>query len=56
MEQQLSRGVVVLICCLSFGCTVAGQQPKRQQKVNPEARLLQDFQDRIAKYMELQSD
>lgn len=53
MRKELSRSVIALMCCLTIGCTVAGQQPKRQQKVNPEARLLQDFQDRVAKYVEL---
>jgi hypothetical protein len=48
---ELNRWVVAisLLCCGAVGLSVSA----RQQKVNPDAQLLQDFKQRVDKYMEL---
>jgi hypothetical protein len=44
---------LVLLSCLAIACGVQGEQAKGD-KVNPDAKLLQDFQARIEKYTDLQ--
>jgi hypothetical protein len=48
---ELNRWVVAisLLCCGAVGLSVSA----RQQKVNPDAQVLQDFKQRVDKYMEL---
>ena len=52
MRDVLSRHVITILACLALGCA---ESPQRQDQasVNPDAQLLQDFQARISKYMDL---
>ena len=48
----LSRHTLLLLSCLTFACLLEAQQPS-QDRVNPDAQLLQDFKERIDNYTEL---
>ena len=52
MGKPLSRRVMTMLACLALGCAES-QQRQGQASVNPDAQLLQDFQARISKYMDL---
>jgi hypothetical protein len=53
MMTLLSRLVVVLLSCLMLTCVSEAQQSPGQERVNPDAQVLQDFKDRIDKYIKL---
>jgi hypothetical protein len=53
VKNQLSRPILMLLSCLAVAYVVEGQQTASRDKVNPDARVLQDFQDRIKKYVDL---
>ena len=60
MRIRLSRGVSALLCWALLGCAVGGSNPpedetRGQQKTNPEALVLADFQKRIHEYMKLRN-
>jgi hypothetical protein len=53
MIKLLSRGIAVLLSCLVMACAAGGEQQKGDERVNPDAQLLQDFQKRVDTYMDL---
>ena len=53
MKTTLSRLAIPMLWFIGLGCVADGQQPKSQANVNPDAQLLQDFQARVSKYMDL---
>ena len=53
MKKTLSRPLIAMLCLIGLGCVADGQQPKNQTRINPDAQLLQDFQARVSKYMDL---
>ena len=52
MGKPLSQHVITILACLALGCAES-QQRQGPASVNPDAQLLQDFQARISKYMDL---
>ena len=53
MQKKLGRVIAIAMCFVALGGVTQGQQPKGRGEVNPDARLLQDFQERISTYMNL---
>lgn len=53
MIKLLSRSLALLLLGLVTACAMEGPQQKADQRVNPDAQLLQDFQKRIDAYMDL---
>jgi len=53
MTKQLSRGLAVLLSCVAMACAVEGDQSKADERVNPDALLMRDFQKRVDAYMDL---
>ena len=53
MTTLLSRLTLVLLSCLTVPSLVGAQQPSGQDRVNPDAQLLQDFKARVDEYIEL---
>ena len=48
-----SRHALVLLSCLGVACIVEGQQEASKDQINPDARILQEFQKRIEEYVDL---
>ncbi len=53
MTRTFRFGVGLMLSCWLVGCDIAGEQ-KAREHVNPDAKLLQDYQDRIKTYVDLQ--
>ena len=49
----LRSGAGVMLSCFVLACGVEGQQAKHDH-VNPDAKLMQDFQARVQSYLDLQ--
>lgn len=51
--KRLTRPALVLLSCLGVVYVVEGQQKASKDKVNPDARVLAEFQKRVEEYVDL---
>lgn len=54
--RELPRSIMAAMCFAAFLPSMAAQQKPAAGQVNPDAAVLQDFRQRIEKYVELQRD